>query len=144
VSLVEVLGPTTGELARRVEDADESLLDSIGLSLVRFMGYVHSMLTALILGARLEGLKPKAVKISVYDEDVPCARALVEFDDLIFLVHAKPFIDVRDVDEAADDATEVAEEFNGDVVVILAAYEFSYYAEKYAKSIGLELMRLGI
>jgi len=99
---------------------------------------------ALMLGARLEGLKPRGVRLSVRDEGVPVARAVVEFDGVTFFVYAKPYMDVWDVDEAANEAAELAEEVDGEVVPVLATFELSYYAERYAWSLGMEIMRLGL
>jgi hypothetical protein len=144
VSLVEVLGSAPNSLAVGFEGESESLLDSLGLSLAKFMAHVSSVVMALMLGARLEGFKPRSVRLTVSDDGIPSARAIVEFDGATFLIYAKPYIDVADVDEAADEAAELAESCECEVVPVLATFELSYYAERYAKSLGMEIMRLGL
>ena len=113
-----------------------------GLSLLRFMSAVRSVVTALVLGGRLEGARLLKIAESYSTSELPAARALVVFDGFAFYLYAKPYIDVGDVDVAVDEAGDVAEELGIEVVPIIAAYEFSVYAEKYAKSIEVETVRL--
>ncbi len=147
MSLVEMLTPLTLDeqtrLTGREGVGEESLLDRIGLSMVKFMSYVNSVVTAIIVGARFEGFKPRSVKLSFSDDGVPVARALVELDGVVFVVYARPYVDVEDVDAVADEAADVAESYEGvEVIPVLAAFQYSYYAERYAKSLGIELVRL--
>jgi len=118
-----------------------------GLSLIRFMADVRTVVNALLLGAGLEGAKFRRLLEDYHrgDADIPAAKALIVFRGFAFYLYAKPFIDVEDVDVLLDQAGEEAEKLGvEEIVPIAAAYEFSYDAERYAKSIDVELIRLGL
>ncbi|ABM80683.1 hypothetical protein [Hyperthermus butylicus] len=119
-----------------LESLSESLYSLVdeaqatGLSLLRFMSAVRSVVTALVLGGRLEGARLLKIAESYSASERPAARALVVFDGFAFYLYAKPYIDVGDVDVAIDEAGDVAKELGIEVVPIIAGYEFSVYCRK--------------
>jgi RecB family endonuclease NucS len=96
---------------------------------------------AILLGAKLEGYKPLRVNLSLNAGEIPEARAVIELSGVTFVVYAKPYMDVDGVDNAADYVSEIAEDSQGETIGILAAVEYDYYAEKYAKSLGFEVVK---
>ena len=138
------LAASLGEASTGAEGAAEP---HHGLSMIRFMADVRTVVNALMLGAGLEGARFKRL-VEDYargEAGLPAARALLVLEGLAFYVYAKPYIDVEDVDVLVDEAGEAAERLGvEEVVPVAAAYEFSYDAERYAKSIEVELVRLGL
>jgi len=116
-------------------------------SLIRFMADVRTAVNALLLGAGLEGARFTRL-LEDYrrgEAGLPAAQAVLVFQGFAFYLYAKPFIDVEDVDVLVDEAGDWAEKLGvEEVVPVAAAYEFSYDAERYAKSIEVELIRLGL
>ncbi|WP_143522147.1 hypothetical protein [Pyrodictium delaneyi] len=116
-----------------------------GPSLIRFMADVRTVVEAFVLGGRLEGARLLRIVEDYGVDEIPYARALVMFEGIAFYLYAKPYIDVGDVDVLADEVGELAEKLeNTEIVPVAAAYQFSYDAERYAKSIDVETMRLGL
>jgi len=113
-------------------------------SLIKFMSDVRGVVNALVLGAGLEGVQPsRLVEEYSFEDGVPRAKALVVAGRFAFIVLAKPFIDVADIDVLVDEAGSVEAEGLEEVVPVAVGYEYSYDAERYAKSIGVEILRLG-
>ncbi|BES81986.1 hypothetical protein [Pyrodictium abyssi] len=116
-----------------------------GPSLIRFMADVRTVVEAFVLGGRLEGARLLRIVEDYGVDDIPYARALVAFEGVAFYLYAKPYMDVGDIDVLVDEAGELAEKLeNTEVVPVAAAYQFSYDAERYAKSIDVEAVRLGL
>jgi hypothetical protein len=116
------------------------------LSLIRFISDVRTVINALILGGRMEGAKFKRLTEEYgIDEGSPWARAIIVFDGIVFYLLAKPYIDVYDVDVLVDSISSISESPSTSVIVpVVAGYEYSYDAERYAKSIEVEILRLGL
>ena len=117
-----------------------------GLGLIRFMSDVRTVVNALLLGAGLEGGRfARLVEDYSADEGVPRARVLLVVGDVAFYLYAKPYIDVLDIDVLVDEAGEAAERIGaGEVVPVAAGYQYTFDAERYAKSIDVEVLRLGL
>ncbi|KSW12008.1 hypothetical protein CF15_04270 [Pyrodictium occultum] len=116
-----------------------------GLSIIRFMADVRTVAEAFVLGGGLEGARLLRIREDYRMGEIPRARVLVEFEGLVFYLYAKPYIDVEDVDVLVDEAGELAERLGAaEVVPVAAAYQFSYDAERYARSIDVETVRLGL
>lgn len=134
-----------------LESLSESLEESIEeepaappLSPYRFMDHVRTVTTAFMLGGRLEGARLIRVIEDYGFTDTLWARVILWFDGLVFYIYAKPYVDVGDIDVLVDEAGEMAEKLGEEQVVpVAAAYEYSYDAERYAKSIEVEIVRLG-
>jgi len=110
----------------------------------RFMEHVRTVTTAFMFGGRLEGARLIRVIEDYGFSESLWARVILWFDGIVFYVYAKPYIDVGDIDVLVDEASEMAEKLGEDQVVpVAAAYEYSYDAERYAKSIEVEIVRLG-
>jgi hypothetical protein len=136
-SLAQTLGTAAGE-----EEAPAQ-----GVSLIRFMADVRTVVNALLLGAGLEGARFRRLveDYSRGEAGLPAARALVVLEGFAFYLYAKPYIDVEDIDLLVDEAGEAAERHGvEEVVPVAAGYELSYDAERYAKSIDVEIIRLGL
>ncbi|BEP17727.1 hypothetical protein PYJP_10790 [Pyrofollis japonicus] len=111
----------------------------------RFMDHVRTVTTAFIIAGRLEGARLIRVVEDYGFSETMWARVIVWFDGVVFYIYAKPYIDVPDVDLLVDDAAEIAEKLGENhVVPVGAAYEYSFDAERYAKSIEVELVHLGL
>ena len=79
------------------------------------------------------------------DEGSPWAHAIIVFDGIVFYLFAKPYIDVYDVDVLVDSISSISGSSSTSVIVpVVAGYEYSYDAERYAKSIEVEILRLGL
>lgn len=116
-----------------------------GLSLVRFISDVWTVVNALMLGAGLEGgrLRRVSVEYGVVD-GLPWARAYLLVDGVLFYLYAKPSIDVFDVDLAVDEAGDAAERLHAEEFVpLVAGYEYTWDAERYAAGINVETIHLG-
>lgn len=117
------------------------------ISLIRFIADVRTVVNALLLGAGLEGARFRRLLEDYYrgEADLPAAKVTIVLDGFAFYLYAKPYIDVEDVDVLVDEAGEEAERLGvEEVVPVAAGYEFSYDAERYAKSIEVETIRLGL
>lgn len=116
------------------------------LSLIRFISDVRTAINALILGGRMEGAKFKRLTEEYgVDEGSPWARAIIVFDGIVFYLLAKPYIDVYDVDVLVDEISSIPGSSSTSVIVpVVAGYEYSYDAERYAKTIEVEVLRLGL
>ncbi len=116
------------------------------VSMIRFMDDVRTVVNAVLLGAGLEGARFKAMveEMGRSDADLPWAKVVLVFEGYVFYIHAKVFMDVEDIDVLADEAGEIAEKYNAEVVPLAAAYEYTYDAERYARSIEIETLRLGL
>ena len=117
-----------------------------GLGLIRFMSDVRTVVNALLLGAGLEGGRfARLVEDYSVEEGVPRAKVLLVVGDIMFYLYAKPYMDVLDIDVLVDEAGEAAERIGaGEVVPVAAGYQYTFDAERYAKSIDVEVLRLGL
>jgi len=135
-------------LAHSLEESQPQQEDvGHGLTLIRFMADVRTVINALLLGAGLEGARFRRLIEDYYrgEADIPAAKAIIVFKGFAFYLYAKPFMDVEDVDVLLDLSDAETERLDvEEVVPVAAAYEFSYDAERYAKSIDVELIRLGL
>ena len=111
--------------------------------LLEFMSDVRGLVNAIILGVKLEGLLVNYVNENYSLDGIPVASIVVHAGDIAFYVLAKPFIEVSDIDSAAMGAEKIAGEDGVEVLPVVAGYIFSEEAEKYARSIDMEVVKLG-
>ncbi len=111
--------------------------------LLEFMSDVRGLVNAIILGIKLEGLLVSYVNENYSLDGIPVANIVVHAGDLAFYVLAKPFIEVSDIDSVATEAEKVAGEDRIEVLPVIAGYIFSEEAERYARSIDIEVVKLG-
>jgi len=116
-----------------------------GLGLARFMADVWTLVNAVLLGAGLEGARPRRVSVEFgVEEGLPWARGWLLLDGVLFYIYARPSIDVFDVDLAVDEAGEAGERLGAaETVPLVAGYEYTWDAERYAASIDVETVHLG-
>lgn len=120
--------------------------ESLGLfSLMKFAGDVQAAVNALIMAGRLEGARLRRLMVR-YEagQEAFWAHAMIVFEGFTFYLYAKPYIEVHDVDYVADTVARTAESTSDKIVPIIAGYTYSYDAERYAKSIEIELLKLGL
>ncbi len=112
--------------------------------LLQFTADVQTVVNALMVGAKLEGESVISVREEFkFHEEVPEARALVETESAVFSLLAKPYINVEDVDSLLEWISSL--ELSGkEPVPLLAGYDTNVHAERYARSLDIEVLRLGL